>query len=388
MAGWEPQIPVDSPSLDGVPFLALAHADLDGDGFVGITHLDGDLLDDAIEEAELTPVARGWGVAVAGQGAGTLPIPAGGPPGAPLRVFVGAAAYAGVLDPAYMAGVFPDGPAVMTKLPAVPRTDPARVFDFGGGGLNPPVPGGLLAVELEPAHQPDPSSQVRERFTVRLDGSEHSVDLAEMVSGGFSRIGVGQRPDPALFHALEVRPIRPGLDAAGTRVPYEILQRLFVADDGSASSVLVRLLPLDRLGNITAPPGAQSVVVSTGGVVRIVSPDADGDPFRETISVDTVAGSAVELDDGGGAHDGADADLLVVRGASSGLAIPVHLPDPDPTDDGVVTVADVNLVASLAGLRAGEFGFEPRSDLDGNGEIDALDEQIVSAHLGSVVAVP
>jgi hypothetical protein len=49
-------MPILSPELEGKPVLVIAFADLDDDGFVGVTELDGDPLDWVIKESELEPV--------------------------------------------------------------------------------------------------------------------------------------------------------------------------------------------------------------------------------------------------------------------------------------------------------------------------------------------
>ncbi len=250
----QPGSPVVPPSLEGVPVIVAAFGDLDGDGYVGVTLLDGDPLDAAIEEAELDPLGRTLVMAQGGQGSGALSLLAGGPPGARLAVVVGAAAYAGPMHPGYLGGVVPDGPMVMTELPFLPRTDPFRAIDFGGLAPGVATPGGLLAVEIEPSYEPDPlDTRVGEHFTIPVDGSAQTVSLAVGQSGQLLRHGLGAAPDPATFRSATRRPLRPGLDSAGGRAVYEILRSLFLADDGSGNPVEVRVLPLDRLGNVADP---------------------------------------------------------------------------------------------------------------------------------------
>jgi len=324
-----PGPPTNAPSLAGAPVVVAAFADLDRDGFIGITDLDGDPFDNGIEESELDHVGRTVAIVQAGQASGVLRLRAGGPAGNPLTIVLAAAAFAGPLDPAFFGGAVPDGPMVMTEIPFYPRTDPADFINAGPKGPSPPTPGGLLGVQIEPAYEPrfgDP--RVGERFTIPVDGSAQTVSLAVGRSGAFTRFGLGMRPDPATHKSAPERPIRPGLDDLDQPMAYEILHALTVADDGAGNPTELRVVPLDRLGNIADIASTFAVTVQTGGTLQIVTPDTDGDPFRETVMVDHARGTSIFVDDGGLAGDDASTDLLVIDDGVAPNAVEVTLTFP------------------------------------------------------------
>jgi hypothetical protein len=378
--------PVVPPSLEGAPVLVLAFPDLDADGYVGVTELDGDAGDAAIEEEELRPVGRRFAPASAGRASGELFLAAGGPAGAELLVALCAAAYAGPFDPQHFGGAVPDGPAVMTRLPFLPRTDPDDVID--GNAPGDADPDRLVGVEVEPAFTPDPAGPLGESYTLRASGADASIDFARSRSGALARFGLARAPDPASYRSLPGRPLRPGLGGGGKRQLFEVVQQLALADDGAASTVAVRVVPLDRLGNVTGVPGSEEVTLLAGGGVAIAAPDADGDPAREVFDVANARGVAVTLDDAGaGILDDADGTLRIE--SSAGLALlEVFLPDPDVDDSGSVDAADVALVAGRRGAALGEAEYEARLDLSGDGRIHDEDAAAVQAALGANVPVP
>ena len=380
--------PIDSPSLAGAPVVVVAFGDLDGDGYIGVTLLDGDPFDSEIEAAEFTPVGRVLAFFQDGQASGSLALSAGGPAGARLSVVVAAAAYAGEFDPQFMQGIVPDGPMVMTELPFFPETSPSEVIGAIGPGET-IEPGGLLDVEIEPAYEPDPSdSRVGERFTIPTDGSAQTVSLAVGHSGALARFGLGRVPDPSEFRELLQRPLRPGLDQFGARTVYEILQRFVLSDDGEGSPTELRVLPLDRLGNVADLSAAVSVTVTSGGVVRIVFPDTDGDPYSETLLIADSRGAALFVDDGGVAFDDLNVDILVIDDGVAPVAVDVFLPDPDVDDSGLVDAMDALAVEFLDGARLGDVEFDATFDLTGDGRIDEDDVAVVDAHLGQVMTIP
>jgi hypothetical protein len=380
--------PVDAPSLEGVPILVMAFADLDGDGFVGITHLDGDTTDLEIEDAELSPVGRRYAIAAGGLASGSIQVPVGGPAGAETRVVLAAAAYAGPFDPAFFGGSVPDGPTVMTHLPFLPRTEPVDVL--GGALRGPADPFDRVGAEASAAFTPRPADpQLGEAFTLRTDGSTASVDLVLAGSGAAVRFGLAQAPNPATYRFIESRPLRRGLDENGAPATYEILQHLVVADDGAASQTTLRVVPVDRLGNVADLEAAASVRVRSTGPVRIVSPDADGSPLTETLVVSDARGVQIVVDDlGVGRFDDANAAGLVLEGGGAASRVDAFLPDPDVDDSGLVDALDVTLVQMFDGQRFGDPAFDPDLDLDGDGRIDDADASAVRRRLGEVVAIP
>lgn len=378
--------PIAPPSFDGLPIIVAAFGDLDGDGYVGITHLDGDRSDAFVEAAELVPIGRRLVLASGGRASGRLFVQAGGPTGAEISVALTAAAYVGPRDPAFFNGVIPDGPAVMTGLPFLPDLAPDAVID---GAPRSAQPTDLIGIEIEPGFAPDPGdARVGEAFTIAADGSAPTVDLARSHSGRFSRFGIATYPQPALHVRPALRPLRLGLDDAGRPAPYRIPYRLFLADDGPASRSRVRVVPLDRLGNVADLPSPQFVTISSVGPVSIVSPDLDGLPDTETFVVSDARGVDVVLDDTGGRYDGPNDAVLLVEGGGSLYRIAVHLPDPDVDDSGRVDSADLKIIKKSKKLREDKPGFDPNRDLDGDGRVRKEDEAAVEAALGQAVFVP
>lgn len=379
--------PVTETTLNGGSVLIAAFPDLDGDGFVGITLLDGDELDVEIEKEELIPVGAGFAQAEAGRAEGEVAVGAGGTAGFPLRVLVAASAYAGERRPDFLNGVVPDGPAVFTALPFHPVTDP---FDIIQGVPNPDplVPDKLLGVDIEPAFEPDPTTPTNsEFFTIATDGSSPTVDAADVVSGTFARFGLVEAVRLAFYRAMPGRPLRPGEDDGGARALYEVLHQLVLEDDGAESRRTLRVVPLDRLGNLSDLPGPTPVQVRAEGSVRIIDP-VSGGPVSELLLAVGSGGASFEVDDLGGRFDDPDRGTLFVRSGTSTNVLEVFLPDPDVDDSGVVDRVDVSLVKSRQGEEIGDAGYDPRLDLDGDGRIHNDDWRAVRRLRGLVVSGP
>ena len=378
-----------APSLEGVPIVSFAFADLDGDGAIGITLTDGNAGDFELEEAELLPVGRVLVVASQGRASGVLRVEAGGPSAAPLSLAVAAATWAGSFDPNYFNGIVPRGPMVMTHFPFRPLTHPSDALDFGPAGLAPPDPDEFLGVRTDAGAEPNPAdARFGESYTLFFDGSRNSVDLAVARSGTFARVGLATIPRPLEYVTIPSRPLRPGLDDAGNRALYEIVGLLRLRDDGVASRETLRLVPLDALGNIADLPAAQTVTVRSSGPVRIVAPDNDGNFTSETVTLANARGLDLVVDDAGGAWDGPNRGALWVDAPSGLFQASAVLPDPDVDDSGVVTSTDVARVASLRGVSEGEPGFDSNLDLTCDGRIDRDDEDLARAALGQNVSTP
>jgi hypothetical protein len=379
--------PVSPPSLVDVPILALAFGDLDGDGVIGVTLLDGNALDAPLEEEELRPLGRRFAPSSGGRASGELFVAAGGPAGAELLVAVGAAAYAGPFRAQHFGGKVPDGPMVMTQLPFRPRTEPDAVIDGAAPGAA--DPDALAGVQVEEAYLPDPAhGTVGESFTLRPMKPDPSLDFARAHAGELARFGLARVPSPANYRSLPGRPLRPGLDGAGARAVYEVLQQLHLPDDGGASTLTARILPLDRLGNVADVPAARSVTLRAGGGVAILAPDGDGDPAQETFPAANARGVAVVLGDAsGGSFDDPDG-FLDVESAEGLHRLEIYLPDADVDDSGFVDAADVALVAAAEDAVLGDPAYDPRLDLSGNGRIRGEDVALVEDQLGGSVPVP
>lgn len=339
---------VSPPYFRGTPVVMLAFADLDGDGYVGITHLDGFTNDADIERAELEPVGRRFAIGDGQRAEGSLFLGVGAPTG--LKVALAAAAVAGAYEnpevacfschgwngPARdkFAGPFdiegaslvPDGPVVMTHLPFLPVTNYEEIRRSSPRGPIPATPAGRVGVDVRVALEPDPADpRIREAFTLRLDGSDPSIDVATVYSGPLSRFGVATIAHTWNYRESLRGTLRPGLDRAGYPSPVEVLRWLEVPDDGPENKVHVQIVPLDRLGNIANLGEPTPVTLTTRGTVRIVAPDKDGDPFREVVIVDHPSGTRVVLDDGGGPWDDPGSDALVVEGGGGISRVDTYL---------------------------------------------------------------
>ena len=386
--------PVVPSYFEGLPILVLAFADLDGDGFVGVTLLDGDADDDRLERTELKPVGRRFAIASGGRVSGELFVEAGGPEAAPITVALAAVAWAGPADPSYFEGNLPSGPAVMTHLPFLPNTEADAIL--GGGKRGPPLPTSAndrVGVKVDALEKPDPTRAYGEAFTLRLDGSDPTIGVARIRAGAFERFGlaieavaVSNAGTVAAQAPLPVSAgiVRRGLDDQGRPASFVVPRRLSVADDGVETFEVVRIVPLDRLGNVTDLAQPERVWLQTGGTLRIVSPDEDADPFREEFVVGSAAGVRVLLDDSGGRYDEGSDDFLQIEGTGGLLRVDVSFPDPDVDDSGVVDEADATLIAA-----ADELGlFDPSFDLDSDGVVTDADVERVKTLEGIAVSVP
>jgi hypothetical protein len=303
--------PIGPSYAQGLPILVAAFPDLDGDGFVGRTHLDGETRDAALETLELYPIGRRYAVPRRHIGEGTLHLSVGAPRG--MAVALAAAAFAGPYDNPNLpcvachswpsaaadrlflpliagAEVVPEAPVIMTHLPFLPDTDVS--YRDAPRGLVPAHPEARVAVEWEIALLPDPSDpRVGESFTLRLDGSTPSIDVAQSISGAARRFGLALPIDPVAWRGTPGRIVRPGLDAGGSLVPVEVVQRMKLE-----TPTEFRVVPLDALGNVSRVQAPRSVAAIASGGVRIVAPDLDGDPLRETLSVADSVGTPIVLE--------------------------------------------------------------------------------------------
>lgn len=378
--------PTEPPYLEGLPVMAVAFADLDGDGYIGITLLDGDPTDGAIEQAELVPVGRRYAIAANGVAKEEIGVTLGGPSAAPARIALTASTFAGPFDEDYYRGMIPNGPAIMTRLPFLPETLPLVTVRQGLFGLKSADPNGRIAVDVQMAMQPDPTDpRIGESFTLRLDGSDPTIDVALVKSGAPSHIGVARVPDPSSYAPIGALPLKPGLDDEGKPALYEILPLLAIPDDGAGSPTRFRLVMLDRLENITDPTEPTTLRLRTRGRVAITEPDRDGDPFAERVLLEDARGIEVELDDLGGAYDAVGSDRLVIHAQGRPTSIELVLADPDFDGSGVVDKRDRDALEACTGSQLGDLFFNPEIDLDGNGVIDLADHQLFDASLGSGV---
>ena len=388
--GSDGQVPLRSPNEDihfpGHPVLVMAFADLDGDGFIGITELDADPFDRAIEAQELRPIARRYALVDQTTASGELFIPTGGPPGAELEIGLSAVTYIGLRSPSFYGGGVPTGPAIMTKLPFHPVTEKAQVL-----GTRPTSAhaDSLVGAKIIPLLTPDPGDPATgEAFTMRLDGSQPSIDTARVRSRPFVRFAIARRLGALVEREQYGQTLRPGLDPEGGRALYDIMRSLTLWDDGEATQTTVTVLPVDDLSNITTPGGPREVTIAASGPIQILSPDRDGDPQRESLIIDSARGADIIIDDLGGRWDGDNRARIDVSGDFAQNRLAVWLPDPDIDDSGEVDATDAELLSSAMDSRRGDPEFSQLMDLDGNGRIRDNDLDLLTDALGELVPVP
>lgn len=325
--------------LDGRHVAVMAFADLDGDGYIGVTHLDGNLADEAIEEAEREPVGQHVFIGQTAIAEGALAIAVGGPTGARPRIALAAAAYLGPFLPEFHGGAIPVGPAVFTHLPFHPETDPDRII--GGGLVEPPDPTNplmLLGVHVREGLKPDPGDpRYGEAFTLRLDGSDPSIDVADVSSGAFAGFGLARTPDPSWRYDTEDLKLRPAVGPSGERTVYELARHAALHAESLGSGEAARIVPVDRLGNVADLPAPTAATLRATGWLQILAPDADGDPSRESIVVDDARGVAILLRVDPAASANPTRQHLLVESAGRLNAIEILYPGtPDPYRSNVV----------------------------------------------------
>ena len=309
--------PLTGPELNGRPVLAIAYADLDGDGVIGPTAADGDA-DDEIERQEvLVPAGRAAASIVDGVAIGALALTVGAPASAGgLGVVVTAGATTGTTP-----FLFFDGPWIATLLPYMPPLDPKRII--GGNGVGGPDPAHLLAdfeLQIEKTFSPPPNHPILGTpFAIPLDGTSQTVDLVRAVSGVAAGVGFGRTVDPVTFVADPSRRLLPVVGSAGTRSLLEGVDAIALASDGPGGGITVDVFVTDRLGNATdPPPGGYSVTIEAGPRLRIVSPDTDGDPHSEPLVFTSAAAIGLVVDDAGVPASAPVVDhVLAVRGGVS-----------------------------------------------------------------------
>lgn len=340
--------------MDGLPVIVAAYADLDGDGVVGPTNADGAADNDRERQESDFLVGRQVAFFSNGVARGSVaawkaaPASAGG-----LRVVLVAATYVGPM--ALYGGNVPDGPAVATLFPFFPNLDPDRVID--GGHVGPASETEPLGVVFEMAFDvPVDDPELGTPFALPTDGTSPTIDRASSVSGPAVRLrSVAEAPVAGWVDGVESTILR---GAEGTLL--EPRGSVVVPDDGAGgTTVTLRFVPVDVLGNVTDPPPAMTGQVRAGAGLAIVSPDTDGDPTRETLSVGGAAGVEVVVDDSGGAGAGGISAIVVVTDGvpsesvavtlSAGGGGPTPTPIPSTPTPTAAPVAPVLSVVEVVG---------------------------------------
>src|SRR5262249_28977165 len=244
-------VPLGGSSLDGIPVVVAAFADLDGDGVIGPTRADGAADDEREAQEAESLVGRQVALFSGGVAEGTLAVWKGAPASAGgLTVVLTAMAYVGPFSPSFFAGNVPDGPGVATSLPMFPRLDPDRVIEGDGRG-GPAAPDERLGFEWEPAFDGQEKHPVLgPLFALHTDGSNVTIDRAVVVSGAVSRARFLRPAELAGFSNGVEAPLHPG--AGGTLL--EPRSSISLADDGPGGGVAVPPVPRDRPANLAGPP--------------------------------------------------------------------------------------------------------------------------------------
>lgn len=321
--------PLTGPELNGRPVLAIAYGDLDGDGVIGPTAVDGDA-DDEIERQEVLPIGRQAAAIVNGVATGSLALSVGAPASAGgLGVVVTGGASTGTTPYLYF-----DGPWIATRLPYMPPLDPDRIV--GSSGIGGPDPSSLLTdfeLEIEKTFSPAPNHPILGTpYAIPLDGTSPTVDLLRSESGDASGVAFGRPVDPATFVADPSRRVHPAVGPGGSRALLEEVEPLGLASDGPGGAAALDCFITDRLGNpADPPPGGYAVTLEAGPRLRIVSPDTDGNTQVEPLTFTSAAAAVIIVDDAG-------------------------LPTPTPVVDRVVAVRSGVPVGALRVALAGGGG--------------------------------
>jgi hypothetical protein len=310
--------PLGGPDLNGRPVLAIAYGDLDGDGVIGPTAMDG-TADDEVERQEIVlPVGRQAAPIVNGVANGTLAMTVGAPASiGGLGVVVGGGATTGATPYLYF-----DGPWIATLLPYMPPVDPDRII--GSNGIGGPDPSALLTdfeLDAEDVFSPAPNHPVLGTpYAIAVDGSSPTVDLVRSESGAAAGIACGRAVDVGTFVSGPTRRLVPAVGPAGARTLVAPVDAIALASDGAGGAQAVDCFVVDRLGSATDPPGGGfAVTFEAGPRTRIVSPDSDGDQTREPVAFGTAAAVTLAIDDAGVAA----ATPVVDRVVASRGGIPV-----------------------------------------------------------------
>lgn len=281
--------------LDDRPVSVYAFADLDGDGIVGPTNSDGSADNRLeIEEAEAY-VGRQAGLLSSGRLRSSIGIQAAAPASiGGLNVVLVAGVYTG----SDHTELYSDGTLLLTRWPFFPPLDPKRVFE---GSAPPPDPDRTCELEYETERhlRPVPGAPViGSAFALPTDGSSPSTDQLTVVSGDAVAARLMVKAPAATFRATKRLRLRPAPDGLGGRELVVAADRMVLPIDGALSTRTVRLLPVDRFGNVADPTGAGlDVELRTSGAARIVSPDANADLASEGVTLTDASGIDIVLDD-------------------------------------------------------------------------------------------
>ncbi len=323
---------VTAADLDFRGVTVYAFADLDGDGVVGPTNVDGSA-DNALERQEATGyVGRQVGQFSAGLHSGSLGIQLAAPASiGGLMVSLSAGAYTGV-DPAVQ---FSDGPFIQTLWPYFPPLDPARVVGNGSAAAPDPNAPSELKFDPERNYLPAPDHAVLGTpFGIPVDGSEPTTDQLVVYSGPATSARFADEITAGGFRSISRVRLRPAPSSDGnSRVLVLPLEAVSIPADAGNSQRSLRLFAVDIFGNVAdPPPGGFSVDLVAGSGLSIVSPDSDADTSTETIILADATGATVVIDD---TAVSVNSRLDLLQGQRILGSLPAHIgASPDRDSDG------------------------------------------------------
>ena len=327
--------------LDDRPIAVFGYADLDGDGFIGPTNTDG-TIDNEIERQEaIGHVGRQVGQIGVDRFSNQLAVRVGAPASiGGLRISLVAGMYTG--DDAEQ--LWSDGTPILTNWPFFPPLDPLAIVYMEEP--NPPDSTGPNIVFYQPSEfllpAPDTADLV-EAFALSADGSNPTTDQYLSISGPAVGARLFRDVDAASFSASSRLGVRPAPAITGSG-------RKMVAPVGEVTTktgrnVSFRLMPVDALGNIAdpGPEGVPARITAEGGLV-ILTPDADKNPYEETLNVDKARGQVIRL-----GTDGVEGRARVTVydpppalpiGLDQGLVFASESGEIDVDDDGILDDGD------------------------------------------------
>ncbi|HEY2774805.1 MAG TPA: hypothetical protein VGK20_12230 [Candidatus Binatia bacterium] len=297
---------ITNTELDARPVAVYAFADLDGDGFIGPTLADH-AAEGHIEEQETTAFAgRQVGVFSQSRLQASIGLELAAPASVGgLGVVLVAGAYTGnnnaVLDS--------DGTLILTHWPFLPPLDPNKVLDLTNP--HPPDPNFPSQLEFDIGEQylpPPDDAALGNAFKIALDGSDPTTDHVVVDSGPAVSAAFFVAAANATFGARHstIARVAPAPSGPGRQVVIAP-ERVVLADVSSQRTL--RLLPVDRFGNVADLASSMPVTLRASGELAIVSPDTNSDPMTESLSLTDAHGMDVTI--GATGNDGGRIDVVV-----------------------------------------------------------------------------
>jgi hypothetical protein len=275
------------------PVAVFAYADLDNDGVIGPTDADGNIDNEFEKQEAVGHIGRQVGQIDVDRFRNLVAVRTAAPASlGGLRVALVAGMYTGD-DPLQL---WSNGTPIFTNWPFFPPLDPVAVVWLDEA--NPPDPSGPNILFYQPSEflLPEPSEPgLVEAFALAADGSNGTTDQFLSLSGPAVGVRLFRNVSTTNFKASSRLGLRvaPATTGPGRRLVAPV--GAIAVTTGQQAEV--RLLPVDSLGNIADPlPAGIPVKIAVDGGLRISSPDLDGDPTTETISIDTAAGVLVQFD--------------------------------------------------------------------------------------------